>query len=33
MDKVFHHTYGNRNDIEEARVGKVDVYSVIVNMV
>jgi len=26
MDKVFHHTYGNRNDIEEARVGKVEIF-------
>ncbi len=25
--KIFHHTYGNRNDIEEARIGKVDVFS------
>ena len=26
IDKVFHHTYGNRNDIEEARIGKVDIF-------
>ena len=26
MDKVFHHTYGNRNDIEDARAGKVDIF-------
>ena len=26
IDKVFHHTYGNRNDIEDARAGKVDIF-------
>ena len=26
-DKVFHHTYGDRNNIEDARIGKVDVFS------
>lgn len=27
IDKVFHHTYGNRYDIEDARIGKVDVFA------
>ena len=27
ISKVFHHTYGNRQDIEDARMGKVDVFS------
>jgi hypothetical protein len=27
IDKVFHHTYGDRNNIDDARIGKVDVFS------
>ena len=27
IDKVFHHTYGDRNNIEDARIGKVDVFA------
>ena len=26
IDKVFHHTYGNRHDIENARAGKVEIF-------
>ena len=26
-DTVFHHTYGDRHDIEDARMGKIDVFS------
>ena len=26
-DIVFHHTYGDRHDIEDARMGKIDVFS------
>ena len=25
--KVFHHTYGDRNNIEDARIGKVDIFA------
>jgi len=27
VNKIFHHTYGNRHDIEDARMGKVDIFS------
>ena len=26
VDKIFHHTYGNRHDIENARAGKVEIF-------